>query len=63
MFSFQEFQAIEINNSITKFVKKVENWDEYFFQTRDKDRYKVAKKCNRTINIEIGFATFNRRVY
>ncbi|WP_375316803.1 Mbov_0401 family ICE element transposase-like protein [Spiroplasma endosymbiont of Virgichneumon dumeticola] len=63
MFSFKEFQAIEINNSITKFVKKVENWDEYFFQTRDKDRYKVAKKCNRTINIEIGFATFNRRVY
>ncbi|WP_286641649.1 Mbov_0401 family ICE element transposase-like protein [Spiroplasma ixodetis] len=56
----------KINDIKSYFVKKVEDWDENFFQNRtpeEKERYKVSKKRNRTVNTEIGFTTFNRRIY
>ncbi|WP_338987848.1 Mbov_0401 family ICE element transposase-like protein [Spiroplasma endosymbiont of Dasysyrphus albostriatus] len=66
MFSFQNFLNNKITDILPEFVKEVEDWDENFFQNRspeEKERYKVSKKRNRTVNTEIGFATFNRRIY
>ncbi|WJG70465.1 hypothetical protein [Spiroplasma ixodetis] len=57
MFSFQNFLNNKITNILPEFVKEVEDWDENFFQNRtpeEKERYKVAKKRNRTVNTEIG---------
>ncbi|WP_339048618.1 hypothetical protein [Spiroplasma endosymbiont of Colias croceus] len=66
MFNFQNYLNNKINDIKSYFVKEVEDWDENFFQNRtkeEKERYKVSKKRNRTVNTEIGFVTFNRRIY
>ncbi|WP_342218305.1 UPF0236 family transposase-like protein [Spiroplasma endosymbiont of Amphimallon solstitiale] len=66
IFNFQNYLNNKINDIKSYFVKEVEDWDENFFQNRtaeEKERYKVSKKRNRTVNTEIGFVTFNRRIY
>lgn len=63
MFNYKNNLEYEINRIITNHVNKIHAFDEYFFQNRDKDRYKVAKKCNRSIIFEFGKMIFNQRVY
>ncbi len=66
MFNFQNYLNNKINDIKSYFIKEVEDWDENFIQNRiaeEKERYNVSKKRNRTVNTEIGFATFNRRIY
>ncbi|WP_342217779.1 Mbov_0401 family ICE element transposase-like protein [Spiroplasma endosymbiont of Amphimallon solstitiale] len=63
MFSFKEFLKSEITNILAKYFQKIHDFDEYFFQNRDKNQYKVAWTCNRTVNTPIGIGTFRQRVY
>ncbi|WJG69836.1 Mbov_0401 family ICE element transposase-like protein [Spiroplasma ixodetis] len=63
MFSFKEFLKSEITNILAKYFQKIHEFDEYFFLNRDKNQYKVAWTCNRTVNTPIGMATFRQRVY
>ncbi|WP_425380901.1 Mbov_0401 family ICE element transposase-like protein [Spiroplasma endosymbiont of Polydrusus pterygomalis] len=63
MFNYKNNLEYEINKIITNHVNKIHDFNEYFFQTRDKNRYKVAKKCNRSIIFEFGKMIFNHRVY
>ncbi|WP_338977589.1 Mbov_0401 family ICE element transposase-like protein [Spiroplasma endosymbiont of Panzeria rudis] len=63
MFSFKEFLKSEITNILAKYFQKIHDFDEYFFLNRDKNQYKVAWTCNRTVNTPIGIGTFRQRVY
>lgn len=63
MFSFKEFLKTEITNILAKYFQKIHDFDEYFFLNRDKNQYKVAWTCNRTVNTPIGMDTFRQRVY
>ncbi|WP_342266210.1 UPF0236 family transposase-like protein [Spiroplasma endosymbiont of Villa modesta] len=63
MFSFKGFLKSEISNILAKYFQKIHNFDEYFFLNRDKNQYKVAWTCNRTVNTPIGMDTFRQRVY
>ncbi|WP_174481205.1 UPF0236 family transposase-like protein [Spiroplasma endosymbiont of Danaus chrysippus] len=63
MFSFKEFQKYEINNILTKYIKIIEDYDEYFFKNRDKNQYKIDSRVNRTVNTPNGIGTFRQRVY
>ncbi|WP_339046312.1 Mbov_0401 family ICE element transposase-like protein [Spiroplasma endosymbiont of Colias croceus] len=63
MFSFKEFLKSEITDILAKYFQKIQVFDEYFFLNRDKNQYKVAWTCNRTVNTPIGIGTFRQRVY
>lgn len=63
MFNFKEFQKYEINNILTKYINKINDYDNYFFKTRNKNKYLVSAKCNRKINTEFGICIFNQRIY
>ncbi|WP_342276446.1 Mbov_0401 family ICE element transposase-like protein [Spiroplasma endosymbiont of Nebria brevicollis] len=63
MFNYKNFKEYKITNILTDFINEIHDWDKKFFKTRDKSRYLVAGKSNRTINTDIGLATFNRRIY
>ncbi|WP_425381499.1 Mbov_0401 family ICE element transposase-like protein [Spiroplasma endosymbiont of Polydrusus pterygomalis] len=63
MFNYKNNLEYEINRIITNHVNKIHDFNEYFFQTRNKNRYLVAKKCNRSIIFEFGKIIFNQRVY
>ncbi|WP_338979544.1 Mbov_0401 family ICE element transposase-like protein [Spiroplasma endosymbiont of Lasioglossum malachurum] len=63
MFSFKRFLKSEITNILAKYFQKIHDFDEYFFLNRDKNQYKVAWTCNRTVNTPIGIDTFRQRVY
>ncbi len=63
MVNFKEFQKYEINNILTKYVNKINEYDEYFFKIRNKNQYKITSKINRKINTPIGIGTFKQRVY
>lgn len=63
MFSFKEFLKSEITDILAKYFQKIHDFDEYFFLNRDKNQYKVAWTCNRTVNTPIGMDTFRQRVY
>ncbi|WP_174481030.1 hypothetical protein [Spiroplasma endosymbiont of Danaus chrysippus] len=63
MFSFKEFLKSEITNILAKYFQKIHDYDEYFFQNRDKNQYKIDSRVNRTVNTPIGVGTFRQRVY
>ncbi|WP_342217603.1 Mbov_0401 family ICE element transposase-like protein [Spiroplasma endosymbiont of Amphimallon solstitiale] len=63
MFSFKEFLKSEITNILAKYFQKIHDFDEYFFQNRDKNQYKIDSRVNRTVNTPIGIGTFRQRVY
>lgn len=63
MFSFKEFLKSEITDILAKYFQKIHDYDEYFFLNKDKNQYKVAWTCNRTVNSPIGIGTFRQRVY
>ncbi|WP_342273651.1 Mbov_0401 family ICE element transposase-like protein [Spiroplasma endosymbiont of Acasis viretata] len=63
MFSFKEFLKSEITNILAKYFQKIHDFDEYFFQNRDKNQYKIDSRVNRTVNTPIGMGTFRQRVY
>ena len=63
MFNFDDFKNKEIFHFINNYKNKIKNFDNYFFKIRDKKRFLVAKKCNRTVITEFGKVTYNRRIY
>lgn len=63
MFNYKNFKEYKISNILTDFINKIHEFDNNLFKTRDKSRYLVASKCNRSIKTDIGKAIFNRRIY